>query len=97
MRLMDCKNYEVIVSALDDILNIDSDRPWNMSDFDYIVHTLNEHFNCDGVPLAEVVVALLNDCNRVITDKETVIKILVKYFGVPKNKINHKERSKLWK
>lgn len=95
MRLMDCKNYEVIVSALDDILNIDSDKPWDMSDFDYIVHTLNEHFVCDNVPLADVVVALLNDCNQAITDRETVIKVLVKYFGVPKNKINHKERSKI--
>ena len=95
MRLMDCENYEVIVSALDDILNVDRDKPWDMSDFDYIVHTLNEHFVCDNVPLADVVVALLNDCNQVITDRETVIKVLVKYFGVPKNKINHKERSKI--
>lgn len=95
MKLSDCENYEVIVSALDDILNVNSDRPWNMSDFDYVVHILNEHFNCDKVPLAEVVVALLNDCNQVITDKETVIKVLVKYFGVPKNKINHKQRSKI--
>lgn len=95
MKLSDCQNYEVIVSALDDILNVNSDRPWNMSDFDYIVHILNEHFNCDKVPLAEVVVALLNDCNQVITDKETVIKVLVKYFGVPKNKINNKQRSKI--
>lgn len=95
MKLSDCENYEVIVSALDDILNVDRDKPWDMSDFDYIVHTLNEHFNCDRVPLADVVVALLDDCNQVITDKETVIKILVKYFGVPKNKINHKERSKI--
>ena len=66
-----------------------------MSDFDYIVHTLNEHFNCDKVPLADVVVSLLDDCNQAITDKETIIKVLVKYFGVPKNKINHKERSKI--
>lgn len=95
MRLMDCKNYEVIVSALDDILNIDRDKPWNRSDFDYIVHTLNEHFDCGRVPLADVVVALLDDCNRAITDRKTVIKVLVKYFGIPKNKINHKERSKI--
>lgn len=95
MKLSDCENYHVIVSALDDILNVDRDKPWDMSDFDYIVHTLNEHFVCDNVPLADVVVALLNDCNQVITDKETVIKILVKYFGVSKNKINHKERSKI--
>jgi regulator of protease activity HflC (stomatin/prohibitin superfamily) len=95
MRLTDCENYEVIISALDDILNTDRDKPWNMSDFDYIVHTLNEHFNCDKVPLADVIVALLNDCNQVITDRETIINVLVKYFGVPKNKINHKERSKI--
>lgn len=41
MKLSNCENYEVIVSVLYDILNIDSNKPWNMSDFDYIVHVLN--------------------------------------------------------
>ena len=95
MRLMDCKNYEVIVSALDDFLNTNEYKPWNMTDFDYIVDVLDKHFNCDKVLLAEVVVALLDECNQVIRDKETIIKVLVKYFGIPENKINHKERSKI--
>ena len=95
MKLSDCENYTVIVSALNDILNIDKYKPYNMSDFDYIVRTLNEHFNCNGTLLAEVVVTLLDDCNQAITDQDKIIHILVKYFGIPKNKINHKQRSKI--
>ena len=97
MLLVDCKNRLVISSAVADILSIEDDKPWTMSDFDYIVHVLNDHFNCDKVPMADIVVSLLDDCNQVITDKARITNVLVKYFGVPKeeNKTKEKEQKKI--
>ena len=94
MKLSDCANYQDIVSAMSEIMEISNSAGWK-SDFDQIVEILNEYFDCDNVPLADVVVSLLDDCNQAITDQDKVIDVLVKYFGVPKVEINHKERSKI--
>ena len=94
MKLSDCTNYQDIVSAMSEIMEISNSTGWK-SDFDQIVEILNEYFDTSRVPMAEVVVMLLDDCNQAITDQDKVIYILVKYFGVPKNKINHKERSEI--
>ena len=95
MKLSDCANYQDIVSAMSEIMEISNSCDIYRSDFDRIVEILNECFDTSRVPMAEVVVMLLDDCNQAITDQDKVISILVKYFGVPKNKINHKERSKI--
>lgn len=94
MKLSDCVNYQDIVSAMSEIMEISNSAGWK-SDFDQIVEILNKYFDTSRVPMAEIVVMLLDDCNHVIIDQDKVIHILVKYFGVPKNKINHKERSKI--
>lgn len=93
MKLSDCVNYQDIVSAMSEIMEISNNAGFK-SDFDQIVEILNEYFDTSRVPMAEIVVMLLDDCNQAITDQDKVIRILVKYFGVPKNKTNHKERSK---
>lgn len=94
MKLSDCANYQDIVSAMSEIMEISNGAGWK-SDFDQIVEILNEYFDTSKVPMAEIIVMLLDDCNQAITDQDKVISILVKYFGVPKNKINHKERSEI--
>ena len=94
MKLSDCVNYQDIVSAMSEIMEI-SNGAGRKSDFDQIVEILNEYFDTSRVPMEEVVVMLLDDRNQAITDQDKVIHILVKYFGVPKNKTNHKERSEI--
>jgi regulator of protease activity HflC (stomatin/prohibitin superfamily) len=94
MKLSDCANYQDIVSAMSEIMEISNGAGWK-SDFDQIDEILNEYFDTSKVPMAEIIVMLLDDCNQAITDQDKVISILVKYFGVPKNKINHKERSEI--
>ena len=94
MKLSDCANYQDIVSAMSEIMEISNGAGWK-SDFDQIFEILNEYFDTSKVPMAEIIVMLLDDCNQAITDQDKVISILVKYFGVPKNKINHKERSEI--
>ena len=94
MKLSDCANYQDIVSAMSEIMEISNGAGWK-SDFDRIVEILNKYFDTSKVPMAEIIVMLLDDCNQAITDQDKVISVLVRYFGVPKNKINHKERSKI--
>ena len=94
MKLSDCENYNNIVSAMSEIMEISNGAGWK-SDFDQIVEILNEYFDTSRVPMAEIVVMLLDDCNQAITDQVKVIEILVKYFGVPKIEIKHKQRSKI--
>lgn len=82
MKLSDCTNYQDIVSAMSEIMEISNSAGWK-SDFDQIVEILNEYFDTSKAPMADIVVMLLDDCNQAITDQDKVIRILVKYFGVP--------------
>lgn len=94
MKLSDCTNYQDIVSAMSEIMEISNGAGWK-SDFDQIVEILNKYFDTSRIPMAEIVVMLLDDCNQAITDQDKVIHILVKYFGIPKVEIKHKERSEI--
>ena len=78
MKLSDCENYNDIVSAMSEIMEISNGAGWK-SDYDQIVEILNECFDTSRVPMAEVVVMLLDDCNQAITDQDKIIHILVKY------------------
>lgn len=94
MKLSDYVNYQDIVSAMSEIMEISNSAGWE-SDFDRIVEILNRYFDTSRIPMAEIIVMLLDDCNQAITDQDKVIHILVKYFGIPKVEIKHKERSKI--
>ena len=95
MNLYDCLNEQEIISAMSEIMEISNSTGGWKSDFDQIVEILNEYFDTSRIPMAEVVVMLLDDCNQAITDQDKVIHILVKYFGISKNKTNYKERGKI--
>ena len=60
MKLSDCVNYQDIVSAMSEIMEISNSAGWK-SDFDQIVEILNEYFDTSRVPMAEIVVMLLDD------------------------------------
>ena len=74
MKLSDCANYQDIVSAMSEIMEISNGAGWK-SDFDQIVEILNEYFDTSRVPMAEIVVMLLDDCNQAITDQDKIIHI----------------------
>ena len=94
MKLSDCVNYQDIVSAMSEIMEISNSAGWR-SDFDQIVEILNEYFDTSKVPMAEIVVMLLDDRNQAIMDQDKVIRILVNYFGIPKNKNNKQKEQKV--
>lgn len=76
---------------MSEIMEISNGAGWK-SDYDQIVEIFNKYFDTSKVPMAEVVVMLLDDCNQAITDQDKVIRILVKYFGIPKVGIKHKQK-----
>ena len=95
MTLDDVINKQDIINAMSEIMELSNNcNPWQ-SDFDSIVEILNNNFDTSKAPMADIIVMLLDDCNQAITDQDKVINILVKYFGISENKINHKERSKI--
>lgn len=49
MKLSDCTNYQDIVSAMSEIMEISNSAGWK-SDFDQIVEILNEYFDTSRVP-----------------------------------------------
>ena len=95
LTLHDYLNEQEIISAMSEIMELSNGGVPFKSDRDQIIEILNEYFNTNKVSMVRVLTDMLDSNGYVIEDQNEVIHILVKYFGIPKNKINHKERSKI--
>lgn len=92
MTLHDYLNEQEIISAMSEIMELHNTCNAFRTDRDQLIEILNVYFNTNNVSMVRVLTDLLDSNGYVIEDQDEVIHILVKYFGIPKVEIKHKQK-----
>lgn len=92
MTLHDYLNEQEIISAMSEIMELHNTCNAFRTDRDQLIEILNVYFNTNNVSMVRVLTDLLDSKGYAIYDQDEVIHILVKYFGIPKVEIKHKQK-----
>jgi len=92
LTLHDYLNEQEIISAMSEIMELHNTCNAFRTDRDQLIEILNVYFNTNNVSMVRVLTDLLDSKGYAIYDQDEVIHILVKYFGIPKVEIKHKQK-----